>query len=452
MISLQQFITHIREEHLIADGQRVLLAVSGGRDSVTLFDLMCRAGFNIGVAHCNFNLRPGDCDRDEAFVRDLAAAHSVPCHVAHFDTLAFAKQQGLSVEEAARLLRYRFFEELRSSEGYDLIATAHHRDDSIETFFINLLRGTGIGGLHGIPVRNGAIVRPLLSYGRDEIDAYVSQQSLAFVDDYTNAQTLYLRNRIRHQLMPLLREISPSFDSVMEDNISHFADADSIYRAAIARMRDDIVSEDGSRVVIDIPKLRHYEPLATVLFELLRPYGFNSVVAAQVASSLDAQSGKRFFSPSHCILKDRSQLIISPLEPGRESASQDDIFFLISESTDLSLLPIPLSMSITPFDGTIPHLSCGEAWFDRDGLQFPLQLRHWHDGDRFRPFGMKGTRLVSDLFSDLKLSLDEKEKTWLLCNGDHEGTILWVVGHRASHFAIVNTKTTKIVKLKLNSY
>lgn len=424
----------------MTERQRVLLAVSGGRDSVTLLDLMGRAGYRVGVAHCNFHLRPGDCDRDEAFVRQLSEDRGVPCYVAQFDTKEYASDNRLSVEEAARNLRYKFFDEVREREGYDLVATAHHRDDAIETFFINLLRGTGIGGLHGMPIRNGYIVRPLLCYGRDEIDAYVARHRLSYVEDITNSQTLYLRNKIRHELLPKFRELSPSFDSVMESNMRHLADADIIYRMAIDRIQRNMVTDNGNETVFDIEKLLGLKPIETVLFELLRLYGFNSSVVEQVVASLEAQSGKRFFSSSHRLIKDREKLVVTKLSDHHEESCT------INED-DKSVLGGTLAMSVVAYDGAKPRLSRNEAWFDRDGLVFPLQLRRWREGDRFRPFGMKGTRLVSDLFSDLKLSLDEKERAWILCNGD--GTIIWVVGYRASHYAVVGKSTSQIVKFEM---
>ncbi len=420
---------------------------------------MCRAGFDVGVAHCNFHLRPGDCDRDEAFVRHLAANHSLPCFVAQFNTVEYANAEGLSVEEAARRLRYRFFEEIRMREGYSLIATAHHRDDAIETFFINLLRGSGIAGLHGIPQRNGAIVRPLLPFGRDEIDAYVASRGLQYVEDVTNAQPLYLRNRIRLQLLPLLRDISPSFDAVMENNMQHLADADTIYQGRIEELKRHLCvdggkgeeeqgGEKGRAVVINISELRKCQPLPTILFELLRPFGFNSAVSAQIAASLDAQSGRQFFSPTHRLVKDRENLIITVSQSRSDNtAQQQGDSCLLYEDLDYRSLPISLSISVFGYEGKVPRLPKNEAWFDKGKLLFPLLLRRWRDGDRFRPFGMKGTRLVSDLFSDLKLSLDEKENAWLLCNGD--GTILWVVGHRASQFAAIDHTTKEVVGFKL---
>lgn len=437
----QRFNKFIQEEHLFADGQQVLLAVSGGRDSVTLCHLIASAHIPFAIAHCNFYLRPGDCDRDEAFVRRLANNYGVPCFVASFDTEAYARAEGLSIEEAARKLRYEFFEQQRQSNGYDLIATAHHRDDAIETFFINLLRGTGITGLHGIPLRNGNIVRPLLPFGRDEIDAYIRKHNLEYVEDYTNSQTLYMRNRIRHQLVPLMRQLSPSFDTVMQSNIARIAEAEQIYQSEIEHVRRTMLQPYGDGYAVDIHTLRALSPLSTYLFEILRPFGFSSVVVGEISKSLDSQSGKQFFSSSHRIVKDRKSLLIFPYSA--ESSRQSE--YIVSLDRQNSALPLPLHFEVCDRpDGAI-RLGRNEAWFDFDKVKQPLTLRHWRNGDRFTPFGMKGSRLVSDLFSDLKLSLNEKESTWILC--DVDGTILWVVGLRASATASVTPSTKRVLKV-----
>ncbi len=436
----QKFIKFIKEEHLFAEGQQVLLAVSGGRDSVTLCHLVAHAKIPFAIAHCNFHLRPGDCDRDEAFVRRLAQDYGVPCYVAQFDTHKYALENKLSIEEAARKLRYDFFERQRQAIGFQLIATAHHRDDTIETFLINLLRGTGIAGLHGIPLRNGHIVRPLLPFGRKEIDDYVSRQGLEYVEDCTNSQTLYLRNRIRLQLMPLLRQLSPSFDSVMEGNMSRLADAAQIYQSHFERIRTLLLHPDGEGYSIDIDELKSLSPLKTSLFELLRPFGFSSSVVDEVVAALDSQSGKQFYSSSHLLVKDRSSLLIMPVR-----GNADTLEYTVFPDGDNIQLPIPLRFETAVATTTRFRLPSNEACFDLDRIALPLTLRHWRHGDRFIPFGMKGSRLVSDLFSDLKLSLNEKKSTWILC--DAGGTILWVVGLRASATAAVTPSTKRILKV-----
>ncbi len=444
-----QFLRYIEKEHLVAKGQRVLLAVSGGRDSVALCHLVARAGFPFAIAHCNFHLRPGDCDRDEEFVRSLADSYRVPCYVAQFDTNSYASDNHLSIEEAARNLRYAFFEEVRQHNGYDLIVTAHHRDDTIETFFINLLRGTGISGLCGIPARNGNVVRPMLPFGRDDINRYVSENNLAYVDDATNFQPLYLRNRIRLQLIPLLRQLSPSFDTTMQDNIARLTDASMLYGSAVEAVRQRIVFHGDGRVSIPIDELNRLSPLNTYIYELLRPFGFSPSTAAQIAESLKSQSGKQFFSHTHRLVKDRNLLLVSPLV----GEMADDIIVQRDSLRDDVATPfvVPVNSSCLKLQvkstfAYPPHLETDEAWFDFEQLRFPLTVRRWHHGDRFVPFGMKGSRLVSDLFSDLKMSLVDKENSWILC--DATGTILWVVGLRAAAVARVHPATKKVLQCR----
>ena len=423
----------------------MLLAVSGGRDSVALCHLINSAHIPFAIAHCNFHLRPDDCDRDEAFVRRMAMQYDVPVHIASFDTNSYARAEGLSTEEAARKLRYRFFEEQRVANGYSAIVTAHHRDDSIETFFINLIRGTGIAGLHGIQLRNGYIVRPLLPFGRDEIDEYVRQNNLEYVEDYTNSQTIYLRNRIRLQLLPLFRQISPSFDNVMEGNISRLAETEQIFQSAVEQVRQHLLKTYNDGFAISVAELKKLSPLNTYLFELLRPFGFTPAVAAEIAQSLDSQSGKQFFSPTHRLVKDRDSLLVSPIVMPQQPCSE----YIINDVDEKRALPFPMNIHIDAFSGVPERLGHNEVWFDLEGVAFPLTLRHWLHGDRFTPFGMKGSRLLSDFFSDLKLSLPEKESTWILC--DAAGTILWVVGLRASDKARVTPNTKRVLKISIFS-
>ena len=442
---LSRFTDFIRKEHLIAEGQQVLLAVSGGRDSVALAELSSRAGLCFAIAHCNFHLRECDCDRDEQFVRRLAVHYNVPCHVAQFDTNEYAHSHGLSVEEAARELRYSFFEQVCQTNRYDLIATAHPRDDAVETFFINLLRGTGIAGLHGIKLRNGNVIRPMLCFGRADIDSFVRDNNLQYVEDYTNSQPLYLRNRIRLQLIPLLRELSPSFDNTMQDNLGRLAEVESVYRYALQQLHDDLVSTNENQVCIDIKKLKKYDFFPTILFELLRPYGFTSSVTADIARSIDGRSGLRFFSDAYCVVKDRDRLLV--VDNSNNSSDYDEVFTIESSCT---MLEYPLSLVFQRgIAGDWPlKMSQSEVCFDVDKLKFPLTLRHWRHGDRFRPFGMQGSRLVSDYFTDIKMDVEGKKHVWILC--DANDRIIWIVNHRASAIASVTQSTKNILKISLN--
>lgn len=421
---LQRFISYVTQQHLFPTGQQVLLAVSGGVDSVVLAHLMHSAGYPFAIAHCNFNLRPGDCDRDEAFVRRLVRRYRVPFHLAKFDTTAHARSHGQSIEEAARQLRYDWFSTLCQEQGYPAVLTAHHRDDAAETFFINLLRGTGLSGLHGILPVQGHVVRPLLPFGRDDIEAYARSHRLRHVEDVTNASLLYRRNQIRHQVLPLLRQLQPSADTAIATTIAHLQSVEQLYTSLLEPLRRQLVTPgpDGSYCV----SLRFdmLEPLPSadtatlrrqLLFELLRPFGFK-------ADSVDAllactQPGSRFLSATHQAVLDRGRLLVSPI--GSEDSGE---------------LP---SISMQLFDAaTCPvdyrHLPPNQALFDADTLRQPLSLRHWQAGDRFQPLGMgKGSQLVSDFFTDHKYSLPEKQRQLLLVDADDR--ILWIVGRRTAH-------------------
>lgn len=421
---LQQFISHVTQQHLFPTGQQVLLAVSGGIDSVVLAHLMHSAGYPFAVAHCNFHLRPVDCDRDEAFVCALADRYQVPFHVAQFDTLAHAATHRLSVEEAARNLRYDCFRTLCQTHGYPAVLTAHHRDDAAETFFINLLRGTGLSGLHGILPVQGLVVRPLLPFGRTQIEDYARSNGLDHVEDVTNASLIYRRNQVRHTLLPLLRQLQPSADAALANTIAHLQGVEQLYAALLQPLRHRLVQPlpDGTiRVSLCLDGLDGLLPNPTpaqrsqLLFELLRPYGFNASTVSDIAEC--HTSGRHFQSPTHTALLDRDLLLLYPL-----SATPVE--------TSVALHCETLQADTCTID--FRHLPPNQALFDADTLQLPLVLRHWRHADRFQPLGMtKGTQLVSDFFTDHKYSLVDKERQMLLV--DASDRIVWIVGRRTAH-------------------
>lgn len=442
---LEHFSSHIRQQHLFSPGQEVLLAVSGGIDSSVLAHLMRCAGVPFAMAHCNFHLRPGDCDRDEQFVRRLAQQYGVRLHVAQFDTLAYARQQGLCVEDAARRLRYGYFEQIRQQEGYAAIWVAHHRDDVAETFFINLLRGTGLAGLHGILPRQGFIVRPLLPFGRDEIEAYARAQGLVHVEDATNMQLDYKRNQVRHQLMPLLRTLQPAFDSTMQSTIAHLRSTERLYQALLAPLRHRCMSAtDGGGAVCDLRALsaalaeldlaNDASAAQQALFELLREYGFGAAAAASIYAA--KQSGKYFYSPSYQALLDRGRVLLRPLGCA------------VSEEAEKTPRLALCQMPVSEFLYDVRKLPTGMAAFDADRLAPPLRLRRWRAGDRFQPLGMnRGTQLLSDYFSDHKYSRFDKEQQWLLV--DARDVILWIVGVRTSHPSRITPATRQVMLAKV---
>ena len=418
---LQAFIAHIQQQHLFPTGQQVLLAVSGGIDSVILTHLMHSAGYPFAIAHCNFHLRPSDCDRDEAFVRQLADTYSVTVHVAQFDTQAYAARHHQSIEQAARQLRYDYFEQLRQQHAYAAILTAHHRDDSTETFFINLLRGTGLSGLHGILPVQGHIVRPLLPFGRNDIEAYAAQHHLAHVEDITNASLDYQRNQVRHLLLPLLRQLQPAADHTLQQTVLHLQSTERLYQALLTPLLQQLThpQPDGS-ILIDLadtlptPLDAHSSPQLRqqLYFELLKPYGFNAATVTNILGTI--QPGKTYHSPTHTAFRDRDCLILIPYH------AQPDTLPTITVGT-------------TSPDGFNPkQLPPHQAAFDADTVTLPLRLRHWQAGDRFQPLGMThGTQLISDYFSDHKYSLPDKQAQLLLV--DATDSILWIVGRRTSH-------------------
>lgn len=423
---LQRFKDFLTERHLLAHGEGVLLAVSGGRDSVCMAHLFHRASIPFVVAHCNFHLRAGECDRDQQFVEQLALRLGVPCHTVSFDTRAHAAAHGESIEEAARHLRYGWFSSLAHSLGLAAVATAHHRDDSVETFLLNLLRGTGINGLHGIrpssplPVPGSPLrlIRPMLCFSRAEIDRYLAENHLQYVDDSTNDALDARRNQLRHRLVPLLRQLYPSFDTTMQANIQRIDEASLIYQSYIDQLRGRLVTPCRSLLPnlpfqmqgIHLQELAAFRfPLPTFLFELLRPYGFNADAVKGMLAS--AASGRQFFSATHVAELHRGHLLIAPL-PATPAGQPPTPSYTLQESHPPG----------APGDGV------SAVTLDAGHIRLPLAVRPWRHGDRFHPFGMKGQRLVSDFLKDLKLSRIEKQQVRLLVDADD--TILWVVGLR----------------------
>jgi tRNA(Ile)-lysidine synthase len=442
---LQRFVEHQRQAALLQPADKVLLAVSGGVDSVVMAHLFAKAGYSFGIAHCNFHLRGDDSNADEEFVHALAQQYQVPFYCAEFDTTAFAKEHRLSIEEAARKQRYDFFHRTASENGYSFIATAHHLNDAIETFFINLIRGTGLTGLHGIRAKNGNVIRPLLPFTRQEIADYAAANKLPFHEDYTNNDTLFLRNKIRHNLMPVLKEISPQIERTMAQNMGNLADAEQIFRQAIVEKQQQIFRCDNDEITIAKSDIRQLVPAQTALFEMLRPFGFNATAVGNLLSSLES-AGKQLYSASHTILIDRHNIIIRPSENCPDSPE-----YQIFEDAVSIDVPISLTFTHSQFDGSRSLVTDSDTVIvDSSKLKFPLVLRKWRTGDRFRPFGMKGSRKVSDFFKDNRLSLFEKNEKWLLCNAD--GEIIWIVGMRMDDSFAATQSTKEITIIKNNLY
>jgi tRNA(Ile)-lysidine synthase len=433
--------TFIYENRLLAeDGGPVIVGVSGGADSVALLAVLTRLGFRCIAAHCNFHLRGEESDRDEAFACAYARSFDVPIHTKGFDTQQYASENHLSIEMAARALRYQWFEELRLQTGAQAIAVAHHRDDQVETVLLNLIRGTGIRGLRGIRPKNGFVVRPLLAVGREEILAWLKEQGLTYVTDSSNLSDMYTRNFIRLRILPLLEEVNPSVREAIARMTGQLSAVETIYRSAIDEAKARVMDGDNRLSIAGLLRLPSPEAL---LYELLAPFGFTRMVSAEVFRALGKESGKRFYSPTHRLVKDREYLLISTLETPPAQA------YSIPETEGESVFgTVSLSFRKAIVDDAFQLPSTKQtACFDYDKLRFPLILRTWQPGDWFIPFGMKGRKKLSDFFSDLKYSRIDKEKALLICSSDQ---IIWVVGQRTDERYRID-ETTKNV-LFINFY
>jgi tRNA(Ile)-lysidine synthase len=439
---IEGFQKFILEKQLFHRGEKIILAVSGGIDSVVMAELFSASGFDFAIAHCNFKLRGDESDRDELFVRELAKEKKVKCFVKEFNTEEYAEKNKLSIQMAARQLRYDWFESLIGQEGFLYYASAHHHDDQIETFFINLFRGTGISGLHGIKPKQGKLIRPLLFAQRIEIEGFAAKNGIAFREDSSNQKNDYLRNDIRHNLIPVLQKIKPDFADVMEQNISRFSQAEDIYRNEIKTQKKRIVRIEDKEVKIDIEKLKLLYPLETYLYEFLVPYGFSFANTHDIIDSLYSEPGRKFLSNSYVLIRDREYLIIRKEKSGIEDSNKEYKIKLLDK-----IISEPLKLKLDKFERTSDFTFIKDkktASLDFGKLTFPLTLRKWKKGDYFSPLGMTNKKLLSDFFTDNKFSLFEKEDTWLLLSDDK---IVWVIGHRIDNRFKIDKSTKNIFQI-----
>jgi len=411
--------TYIEKHKLLIPDEPVLVGLSGGADSVALLSVLCKLGYTCIAAHCNFHLRGDESQRDETFCKELALHFQIPFHKADFETSKYAKEKHISIEMAARELRYEWFEKLRQEVDAQAIAVAHHQDDNVETLLMNLCRGTGIRGLAGIRPKNNFVVRPLLSITRNDILHWLDMHNLSHVTDSTNLSDIYTRNFIRHKVVPLLEEVNPSVSNNISRTANLLSGVESLYLYAIEEIHKKVFVKDD---YISITALMAYPAPEVVLYEILKPYGFNRFVVADVFSVLNKESGKSFYSSTHHLVKDRQYLQLTPIEADiqqRYVLSPDETIFDGAIKLSFQKREIAPDFSV--------EKNKNIAFLDYDKLTFPLVLRTWEKGDRFVPFGMKGQKKISDYFSDNKYSLIDKKKAWLLCSGDD---IIWIVGDR----------------------
>lgn len=435
---LELFQNHIKTKFSFLETSRVLVAISGGMDSVVLANLCHELNLNFALAHCNFNLRGSESDADEEFVLQLAEALDLEVFVESFDTTVYADEHKQSIQMAARELRYNWFQELSEQLHFDYILTAHHADDNLETFLINLTRGTGLDGLTGIPEINDNIVRPLLPFSRQTMEAYAIVNELKWRDDSSNASTKYLRNKLRHDVIPVLKDINKNLLQNFQTTLDNLNDtADIVQESLNAVLKRAIISIDNSEIRFKVSEFKKLNNPKAYLHEFLKDYGFSEWY--DVLNLLDAQSGKQLFSSSYRLLKDRDIIILSEL-----ILEDNNQFFLISKKDKKIALPI----GNLCFDevSKMDNLHSNIIYVDEGQLRFPLLVRKWQEGDYFFPLGMKGKKKLSKYFKDEKLSLIDKENTWLLCSED---TILWVIGKRADDRFKVTGNTKQILKFEI---
>jgi tRNA(Ile)-lysidine synthase len=434
---VSKFQNHIISRFPFLAEKKLFLAVSGGLDSMVLLHLMKQLPYEIAVLHCNFQLRGLESFGDQEFIQNYCDQNNIPIFTTHFDTKAFAEDYKLSTQVAARELRYSWFYEQLEEQGFDYILTAHHADDNLETFIINLTRGTGLEGLTGIPEQNDKVIRPLLPFSREEISNYAQENNIEWREDSSNASNKYLRNKIRHDLVPILKEINPNFLHAFQKTQSYLQESKEMVEDASIMIYQQVAKEMGEDIHFDLLQLKKLPNYKSYLYEWLKEFGFSAW--NDIYDLINGQSGKQVFSEEFRLLKNRETLILSPL-----SEIEEEQEVQISEGDTEVNFPLKLKLC------NVGHISLGSnkaIFVDAEKIQFPLTLRKWNGGDVFYPFGMNGkSKKVSKLFKDEKLSLIEKEKTWLLCS---DNQIVWVVGIRQDErFRIKNT-TNKILKIEL---
>ena len=438
----QKVQSYIERQQLLTPKATVIVGVSGGTDSVVLLHILHALGYECVVAHCNFHLRMEESNRDEAFVRALSKTMKLPFYNIDFDTVSYADKHGISIEMAARDLRYEWFHDLLKKLEAQAIAVAHHADDSIETMLMNLVRGTGLRGLSGIRPRNKKVIRPLLCCNRQELENYLIRYDLEHVEDSTNASVDYQRNKFRNEVLPLLEEINPSLRQTLYESLKRFEGTTAIYAQAIDTIREEIAETTNGLTKLNIDIIKQQVHIPTVMYEILHPYGFSGATIEQVTENPDAESGKTFYSDTHRLIKDRKYLIISP----KDDDKVDEYYITQPDAVIDQPFVLQLkTLKLTP-DFSISR-SAKRVHIDASKLAFPLQLRRWREGDVFYPFGMKQRKKVSDFFIDNKLSLLEKEQSWLLVSGND---IVWIVGQRLDDRFRITAETTEVVELSIN--
>tara|TARA_B110000014_G_scaffold257606_1_gene242436 strand:+ start:356 stop:1663 length:1308 start_codon:yes stop_codon:yes gene_type:complete len=425
-----RFLENIKKNNLFSKEDKLMVAISGGADSVALAILLNECNFPIIFAHCNFNLREDESDEDEGFVRKLAKKLDLECYVESFETEKFAKENKISIQMAARQIRYSWLEKIRMETNSKYIAVAHHKDDDIETYFINLIRGSGIRGFLGMKEKKNKIIRPLLNFERDEIESYLMLKNQEFRTDSSNTDTKYLRNNIRKHIIPLIKDINPSFSNTFSNELEYMNDVFKVFQNVINTEMKKVILSRTDDIILDKNKLLLSDNKKILLREFIFSFGFSQT--EQILNSCNDISGKLFYSKSHKLLIDRDKIIISELK------NAEEICLEISENLPEINFPINLRFAIS--EELDYHKSEGKVTFDFDRIKFPVQIRKWKEGDYFHPIGMNGKKKLSDFFIDEKLSRFEKEKCCIMCSDEK---IMWIIGYRMDDRFKITNKTKK---------
>jgi tRNA(Ile)-lysidine synthase len=437
---LQQLGEYWKEKKYVLPGQFVLLAVSGGGDSMVMAHLFLKSNIRFAIAHCNFGLRGKESDLDEQLVKDWCIMNEVKYHGVLFDTKQKAQEWKTGTQETARILRYEWFELIRKEYNYAKVVTAHHADDNVETLLINLFKGTGIGGLHGILPENGDIIRPLLFATKEQLAAYAAEHAITYREDASNATDDYLRNAVRHNIVPVVKQWFPNAVINVNESISRFAEAEILYRKAIEQERKKLIEKRGNDHYIPILKLRKHEPVNTIVYELLQPYGFTPGQVPHVLNLLGSESGHYLLSATHRIIRDRDFLIITTIPDVTADMIVIEGVPCVADTGKYSF-----SFSIQQKPAAIPG-DANEAYLDLKNIEFPILLRKWRTGDYFYPFGMgMKKKKVSRLLIDQKVSLPDKEEIRILECGKR---IAWVSGIRPDERFKVKDSTESVLVVK----
>lgn len=429
------FNKHISKNFSFVKQAKILIATSGGIDSVVLTHLCKNAGLTIALAHCNFKLRGNESDADEAFVKTLATDLNIPVYTTYFNTLKYKDEHKVSVQMAARELRYNWFASLIDEYNFDCVFTAHHADDNLETFLINLSRGTGIEGLMGIPSLYKNTVRPLLPFTREEIENFAVQHGIIWREDSSNEESKYLRNKLRLEVIPELKSVNTSFMDNFNKTIRFIQGTSQIVRNHLEELKQKLFVFEEDRIIINAERLKELSPRKDYLFGLFNEYGFREW--NDVESLLFSSSGKQVFSETHRMLKNREEIIITPIKP-----IEIEDYYSLEKDVGLDVSGLRLVVYDVGLTGPFKN---NLAYIDKDLLKYPLIVRKWKKGDYFYPLGMQNKKLLSKFFKDEKFSILDKENAWILCSGNE---IVWVIDHRIDDRYKVTSKTKNILKIE----